>query len=146
MSFWSVRPPRRNAGTMTLRAVTAVAVLVSGISHGYLYFFDGWGDIHVIGPLFLVNAVSGIVICVLVLAWKHWVPLFLAFGFSLMTASAFLISRWWGLFGIQDTVFGFWQILCLIAEAVGLVAALAAFLSERWLSLLGGRSANAVVA
>ena len=134
MSIWSIRAPHQTPATLTLRAVTSLAVLVSGISHGYLYFFEGWGDIHVIGPLFLVNAVAGIVIAVLVLAWRNWVPLFLAFGFSLLTGAAFLISRWWGLFGIQDTVWGFWQILCLLAEAVGLLASLAAFLGEGWLS------------
>lgn len=139
MSIWSIRAPRQTPATMTLRTVTALAVLVSGIAHGYLYFFDGWGDIEVIGPLFMVNAVSGIVIAVLVLAWRNWVPLFLAFGFSLLTGAAFLISRWWGLFGIQDTVWGFWQILCLVAEAVGLVASLSAFLAERWLSGVGAR-------
>jgi len=130
----SASPPLSNPTTVGLRSLTALAVLVSGLSHGYLYFFDGWGDIDVIGPLFMVNAISGIVIAVLVLAWRHWFSLFLAFGFCVVTASAFLISRWWGLFGIQDRAWGWSQILCLIAEVVGALAALGAFLAERWLS------------
>lgn len=132
MSLWSARPPRGGPAPTSARALTALAVLVSGLAHGYLYFWDGWRDIDVIGPLFLLNTVAGIVICGLVLAWRNWLPLFLAFGFSLLTGAAFLISRWWGLFGIQDTVWAFWQILCLLAEGVGLVASVAAFLAEGW--------------
>jgi hypothetical protein len=140
----SASPPNSSGTTVGLRALTALAVLVSGLCHGYLYFFDGWGDIDVIGPLFMVNAISGIVIAVLVLAWRHWFSLFLAFGFSVVTASAFLISRWWGLFGIQDRAWGWSQILCLIAEAVGALAALGAFVAERWLS--GAKTSRAAVA
>jgi hypothetical protein len=129
----SASPPVQNSTTISLRVLTALAVLTSGLCHGYLYFYDGWRDINVIGPLFMVNAVSGIVLAVLVLAWRHWFSLFLTFGFCVVTASAFLISRWWGLFGIQDRVWGWSQILCLIAEVVGALAALAAFFAERWL-------------
>ena len=135
----SASPPFSSSTTIGLRSLTALAVLVSGLCHGYLYFFDGWGDIDVIGPLFMVNAVSGVVLAVLVLAWRHWFSLFLTFGFSVMTATAFLISRWWGLFGIQDRVWGWSQILCLIAEAVGALASLGAFFAERWLTAARSR-------
>ena len=37
----------------------------------------------------MVNAISGIVISVLVLVWRHWFSLFLAFGFSVVTAAGF---------------------------------------------------------
>ena len=130
----SASPPFSSSTTIGLRGLTALAVLVSGLCHGYLYFFDGWGDIDVIGPLFMVNAVSGVVLAVLVVAWRHWFSLFLTFGFCVVTAAAFLISRWWGLFGIQDRAWGWSQILCLIAEVVGALASLGAFFAERWLT------------
>jgi hypothetical protein len=135
----SASPPVQNSATIGLRVLTALAVLTSGLCHGYLYFYDGWGDINVIGPLFMVNAISGIVLAVLVLAWRHWFSLFLTFGFCLMTAGAFLISRWWGLFGIQDRAWGWAQILCLTVEVIGALASLGAFLGERWLTAIRSR-------
>lgn len=126
--------PAQNATAVGLRALSALAVLVSALCHGYLFFFGGWGDIDVIGPLFMVNAVSGLIIAVLLVVWPHWFSLLLAFGFGVATAAAFLISRWWGLFGIQDRVWDWPQILCLVAEVVGAVAALTAFVMERWLT------------
>jgi len=135
----SASPPVQNSATVGLRVLTALAVLTSGLCHGYLYFYDGWGDIDVIGPLFMVNAVSGIVISVLVLAWRHWFSLFLAFGFCVVTAAGFLFSRYGGelaykLLGVNDMIWGWSQILCLVAEVIGAIAALGAFFAERWLT------------
>ena len=136
---------RRPAGANAWRVITALAVLVSGVTHFYLWQWDSWKDIDVIGPLFLVNAISGVIIAVLVLVWRHWFSLFLAFGFCVVTASAFLISRIWGLFGIQDTIWGWSQIVCLIAEVVGAVAAVVTFTLEQR-SVAGARRTRPVAA
>ena len=45
---------------MWLRIVTAVAALVSAVVHLVLWV-DGYRDIDVIGPAFLVNAVAGVI-------------------------------------------------------------------------------------
>ncbi len=130
-----------NSSALIARVVTSLAVLVSALAHGWLYFYDGWRDVHIIGPLFMVNAISGVIIAVLVLVWRHWFSLFLAFGFSGVTFAALLISRWWGLFGVQDTVLGASQITCLVAEFVGMVASVATFLLERRTVTAGSRGA-----
>lgn len=49
---------------MKLRMLTAVAVLASAAVHLRLWF-EGYRDIGVIGPQFLVNAVAGVLIAVL---------------------------------------------------------------------------------
>ena len=139
MSDRSTSPPSSSA--VVARVVTSLAVLVSALAHGWLFFYDGWRDVDVIGPLFMVNAISGVIIAVLVLVWRHWFSLFLAFGFSAVTFAALLISRWWGLFGVQDTVLGPSQITCLVAEFVGMVAAVATFLLERRPAGAGSRAA-----
>ena len=54
---------------MTLRIVGAVALLVSAAVHLYLWF-DGVRH-QSVGPMFLVNVVSGVVIAVLLLAGCH---------------------------------------------------------------------------
>ena len=90
---------------MWVRIVTAVAALVSAAVHLILWF-DGYRDIDVIGPAFLLNAVAGTVIAVLLLRWRHWVPAFLVTGFGeeSIEAAGFLEivgegaeARGWGL-------------------------------------------------
>ena len=74
---------------MGTRIVTAVAALVSAYVHLKLWL-DGFSDIDMIGPAFMFNAVAGLVIAILLLAWKHWVPGFLAAGFGASTLGAFI--------------------------------------------------------
>ena len=76
---------------MGTRIVTAVAALVSAYVHLKLWL-DGMRDVDVVGPAFLLNAVAGLVIAVLLLAWRHWVPGFLAAGFGASTLGAFILS------------------------------------------------------
>ncbi len=48
-------------------------------------------DADFFGPAFLLNAVAGAGIAVLLFAWRHWVPAFLALGFGLSTLPAFVL-------------------------------------------------------
>ena len=50
----------------------------------------------------MFNAVAGLVIAVLLLIWRHWVPGFLAAGFGASTLGAFILSATVGLFGVQE--------------------------------------------
>ena len=86
---------------MGMRIVTAVAALVSAYVHLKLWL-EGFSDIDMIGPAFMFNAVAGLVIAVLLLAWRHWVPGFLAAGFGASTLGAFILSTTVGLFGVKE--------------------------------------------
>jgi hypothetical protein len=108
---------------MKMRLLAAVAALVSGAVHLKLWF-DGTRDLDVIGPAFMVNAISGLVIAVLLLVWRHWVPLFLAFGFGLSTLGAFVISGTVGLFDVHASWSGFYTWAAFVSEIVIVVAAL----------------------
>ena len=114
-----------------LRAIVALCVVVSGVLH-YKLWLDGERNIDVVGPAFLVNAVAGVVIGVLLLVWRHWVPLFLAFGFGLVTLAAFVVATTpLGLFGARAQWSGWAEWTCAITEAVAVVLGAAGLLRER---------------
>lgn len=114
---------------MRIRVLIAAAVLVSAAVHLKLWF-DGFRDIDVIGPSFMLNAIGGLVIAVLVLLWRHWIPLFLAVGFGASTLGAFVISATVGLFGVHESWTGGAVLTAAIAEIVAVLAGGAALLQE----------------
>lgn len=104
---------------MALRALLAVAALVSAAVHFKLWFVDDFSRLDLVGPAFLLNAVAGLVIAVLLLAWRSWIPLLLAVGLGAATLLAFTISTTpMGLFGVHDSWSGVYQWAAAIAEAV----------------------------
>ena len=115
---------------MGTRIVTAVAALVSAYVHLKLWL-DGFSDIDMIGPAFMFNAVAGLVIAILLLAWKHWVPGFLAAGFGASTLGAFILSATVGLFGLKEQWTGGYQLTAAVAEVVCIVGGLLV-LREAW--------------
>jgi hypothetical protein len=109
--------------------VTAAAVLVSVAIHGWLWL-DGMRDVHVIGPAFLVNVVSGIVIAVLLVRWRHWAPAVLASCFGLATLGAFTLASTVGLFGTHERWQGLYVFGAASAELVAIVLGLALVLED----------------
>ncbi|MGH3425781.1 MAG: hypothetical protein ACRDO8_13690 [Nocardioidaceae bacterium] len=106
---------------MKTRLVAAVAVLVSAVVHLRLWL-DGFRDLDVVGPAFMLNAVAGIVITALLLLWRHWLTLLLALGFGVATLGAFVISTTVGLFGVHEHWVGFYVWAAAVSEAVAIVA------------------------
>lgn len=105
---------------MMTRALAAAAVMVSAGVHLYLWF-DGYRDLDVVGPAFLLNAVGGVVIALLLLAWRHWFAALLAVGFGLTTLSAFVISATVGLFGVEESWTGWAVWTAAVSEVVAVV-------------------------
>jgi len=118
---------------MKTRVVAAAAVLVSALVHASLWF-GGYRDVAVIGPAFLLNAVGGVVIGVLLLRWRSWVPLLLAVGFGAATLVAFVLTVTVGLFGFQESFGGVSQWVAGVAEVVAIVAGAAGVRGEGHLS------------
>lgn len=114
---------------MVLRWVTASAVLVSGLVHLWLWF-DGFAEIDVIGPLFLLNAVAGVVIAAVTVAWRHWLPLLASVGFGAATLGAFVVSTTVGLFGVQERWVGAPVWIAAVSEALAVVAGGLALVTE----------------
>lgn len=120
---------------MTMRVVAAVAALVSAAVHLWLWF-EGVRDQDVIGPAFMVNAIAGAVIAVLLVAWRHWLPLFLVVGFGISTLGAFIISTTVGLFDVHASWEGWDEWVAAAAEVVAIVVGLWALRAEGWLDSL----------
>jgi hypothetical protein len=118
---------------MKLRVIAALAVLVSGFVHLKLWL-DGTRDLDVIGPAFMINAVASVVIAVMLVAWRHWVPLLLTVGFGASTLAAFVISATVGLFGVNESFSGSYEWASIIAEALAVVVGLLAAWQEGYLS------------
>jgi hypothetical protein len=89
-------------GAWLLRILVALGLLGSAWVHYDLWGSGGFGDIGVVGPLFLVNAVAGVVIAVAVLVWHHWLPALAAAGFGVATLGAYVLSVTVGFYGVQE--------------------------------------------
>lgn len=104
-----------------MRVLAALSVLVSAAVHLYLWL-DFARDDDFLGPSFMLNAVAGAVIAVLLLAWRHWLPAFLALGFGLSTLLAFVLATTVGLFGVTANWTGWAVWVAAAAEVVAIVA------------------------
>ena len=113
------------------RQIGAVAALVSAAVHLYLWF-DGVKDQGTVGALFVVNVLAGAVIAVLLLRWRHWIPLFLLAGFGASTLGAFLIATTGGLFGIH-TDWSWYAWLAAVSEVVAIICGVYAAVEEGYL-------------
>ena len=104
-----------------MRVLAAVSVLVSAAVHLYLWL-DFARDDDFLGPSFMLNAVAGAVIAVLLLAWRHWIPAFLALGFGASTLLAFVLATTVGLFGTTANWTGWAVWVAATAEVLAIVA------------------------
>ena len=107
---------KRHVLSRVARAITAVAVVVAADVHFVLWYHDGFSEIHAIGPLFLLDAIAGAALGVLVVVWEHWIPAFLATGFALATLAGFYLSVTVGIFGLHEVAGGGPQLHAEIAE------------------------------
>lgn len=82
--------------------VLAVAGLLGSAWVHYALWRDGFSDTPVVGPLFLVNAVAGVVIALAVLFWRHWLPALATAGFGAATLGAYVLSVTVGFFEIHE--------------------------------------------
>lgn len=123
---------------MRTRFLVTLAVLVSAAVHLRLWS-TGVRDQHVVGPAFMVNVIAGVVIAVLLIGWRHWLPLFLAFGFGVCTFGAFIVSATAGLYGVHEHWTGAYVWIAAVSEVVAVLGALLAAGQEGWLRT-GGRT------
>jgi len=123
------RTPARPPTARVWRLVAAVGVLVSAVVHVLLYL-DGYDTIAVVGPLFLLNAVAGVVLAVLLVAWRHWLPLVGGIGFGGLTLLAFVLSTTVGFYGVNESFAGTNEIVAAASEVVAVVGSAVALLRE----------------
>ena len=108
----------------TLRIVVAAALLGSAGVH-YFLFTQGYSGI--VTPLFLLNAIGGLVLAIAVLAWRHWLPALGALGFGVLTLGAYTLSATVGFLGQHDGFNSqpeYWGVITEVICIVGGIALL----------------------
>jgi len=124
----------RQGVASVLRGVVSAAVLLSAVVHLELWA-EGFHQLAVVGPAFMLNAIGGFAIGLAVLVWRHWIPVVLAIGFGLATLAAFVVSATVGLFGVHEVFYGVTQTTAGIAEIVAVVFGVAVLAVERKTSM-----------
>lgn len=96
--------------TTTAGAVSTIAFLIGGLMviwlsyiHFHLWLSVGYRHIPTIGPLFLVQAIAGLVIGFVVIGVRRLWAAALGAGFAAATLGGFLISVSHGLFNFTDS-------------------------------------------
>lgn len=113
-----------------LRGLTATGVLLSASVHLQLWA-QGMRTVPVVGEAFMLNAVGGIVLGILVLTWRRSpLPLLGAVGFGLATLAAYVVSITVGLFGVREEPGGVIQTLAAGAEIAAVVFGIGALVAE----------------
>jgi hypothetical protein len=123
------------AGLWGLRVLGAALLLAIAGIHLYLWQ-DGYRNIDVIGPAFLLQAVIGVGGAALVLiAPRRLLPVAAALGalFALGSLGALLVSTFVGLFGFKESTAAalWWQTLWVELAAIVVLGALTALAARR---------------
>lgn len=113
------------------RSAAAVGVAASAVVH-LLLWNQGYQDLDVVGPLFLLNAAGGAVLAVLLVVWRHWLPLVGGIVFGATTLLAFVASGTVGFFDVSGPLmFGRDETIAAVAEVLAVVASTVALLREQ---------------
>jgi hypothetical protein len=120
--------------TIVVTVVGALAVLVSGWVHFYLYFRGGYRGIApdsvlgiTISRSFAINAIAAVVLAeALVLGLRHRALLLpaatLGLGFGLATLVGYFLSRTRGLLGFEESATTTEAVVAMAAEVVAILA------------------------
>jgi hypothetical protein len=127
-----------------LRAASAVArvagaALLAWSAEIHLHLWmDGYRHIPTIGPLFLFQAIGGLVLAALVASTRRLIPTLVGVAFLGSTIGGLVISAWVGLFGFHDGFDAPFAHLSLVVEVAG-VALLTTAVALQLATSLGTR-------
>jgi hypothetical protein len=94
------------ATMVVTRILGAAALLAMAGIHFFLWGWDQYDQVPIIGPLFLINAVVGVLltVAICVVPWRMLaITATLSALFDLGTLFALLVSIFWGLFGVRES-------------------------------------------
>lgn len=118
-----LRPAPRTPWWLHALVVTAIVagaglVATSAAVHWHLWL-QGYRDIHVIGPLFLAQAVGGIVLAVVMIGTRRLVSVVAGAIYLASTAAGLLISTRIAIFGFNGSLDVPWATTSLYVEIIG---------------------------
>jgi hypothetical protein len=106
-------------------ALGAAAVAASAVIHLHLWM-QGYKHIHLIGPLFLAQAIAGIGLALVMVAYPRFVSAVAGALYMASTIGGLLMSATVGIFGFHDGLRVPWATSSLVIEIAGLVVLVAA--------------------
>ncbi len=113
---------RRHLSVVELVLRLAGAGLLAWIGDiHWLLWHLGYRHIHIDGPFFLLDAIAGVVLAVVLLAWPRALVGLLSVGFVASTIAALLISLSVGLFGFHESISASYVTQALVLESVAVV-------------------------
>ena len=120
------RPQAHGSGGHRVAALllrlSCVALLAwIGAVHLHLWL-EGYRQIPTDGPLFLIDAVAGLALAAVLLAWAAPLSALLAAGYAAGTLGALLISLTVGLFGFRESISASFVTQSLILESITVAA------------------------
>ena len=120
------RPPPgpgavRPAAALLLRLGSVALLAWIGYIHLHLWQ-EGYRHIPTNGPLFLLDAVAGFALALLVLAWPRPLARLAAAGYTAGTLGALIISLTVGLFGFRESISASYVTQSLTIETITLFA------------------------
>src|ERR1700679_1090192 len=125
----------RRPGALQSRVARVAVLVLTGIGAGFLVWSavihlelwsDGYRDISVIGPLFLVQGIACIILGVAIVAFRWLALLAAGAGAGVATAVGLLLSVYVGLFGYTESLSVPYATLSLAVEFTAAFVLLAA--------------------
>jgi len=107
----------RGKAALLLRLGGTALLAWSGYIHLHLWL-EGYRQIPVNGPLFLLDAIAAFVLAAILLAWPRPLAGLLAAGFLGSALGALIISLSVGLFGFRESIHASFVVLSLVIEAI----------------------------
>ena len=129
------RKPRGSVSAVgnTSFIVGGALLVWSGYIHFHLWDTEGYRHIPTIGPLFILQAISALILGLAAMVTRRLLNAILGIGFALGTISGFLISVTRGILGFQDSWLAPDARIAFFVE----VAAVLSLLASAALCLLG---------
>lgn len=125
--------------------VGSALLAASAVIHFHLWLSEGYRHIPTIGPLFMAQAIVGVLLALATAIFRKLVLVAGAAGLSVSSIGALLISAWWGLFGWQESFGAPYVGLAIWVEALAavLLGSACGLMLWPWLSrLLTERAKN----
>jgi hypothetical protein len=114
----------RGKAALLLRLGGTALLAWAGYIHLHLWL-EGYRQIPVNGPLFLLDAIAAFVLAAILLAWPRPLAGLAAAGFLGSTLGALIISLSVGLFGFRESIHASFVAQSLVVEAIAVLALLA---------------------
>ena len=113
----------RRAAALLLRLTCAGLLAWIGYLHLHLWL-EGYRQIPTDGPLFLLDAVTGLALAALLLVWATPLAGLAAAGYTAATLGALMISLTVGLFGFRESISASYVTQSLAIETITVLALL----------------------